>query len=60
MLKDILISMIIWVVVGCGNGSAVETLVQKKTGSAGWKMVLLRFTCSFIAAAVLNLILPGI
>ena len=25
---------------------------------AGWKMVLLRFTCSFIAAAVLNLILP--
>ena len=23
----------------------VETLVQKKTGSAGWKMVLLRFTC---------------
>ena len=36
----------------------VETLVQKKTGSAGWKMVLLRFTCSFIAAAVLNLILP--
>ena len=36
----------------------VETLVQKKTGSVGWKMVLLRFTCSFIAAAVLNLILP--
>ena len=37
----------------------VETLVQKKTGSAGWKMVLLRFTCSFIAAAVLNLEFAG-
>ena len=35
----------------------VETLVQKKTGSAGCNMVLLRFTSSFIAAAVLNMIL---
>ena len=26
MLKDILISMIIWVVVGCGNGSGVKRL----------------------------------
>ena len=26
MLKDILISMIIWVVVGCGNGSGVKRM----------------------------------
>ena len=32
----------------------VETLVQKKTGSVGWKMVLLRFTCSFIASVDLG------
>jgi len=35
MLKDILISMIIWVVVGCGNGSGVKRLdtraVEKDT-----------------------------
>ena len=30
MLKDILISMIIWVVVGCGNGS--ETTGYKSCG----------------------------
>ncbi len=36
----------------------VETLVQKKTGSSGWTMVILRFVCSFAAAALLNLSLP--
>ena len=40
------------------NIYTVIALLSNKTGSAGWKMVLLRFTCSFIAAAVLNLILP--
>lgn len=36
----------------------VETLVQKKTGSSAVAMVVLRFTCSFIAAFILNLLLP--
>lgn len=37
----------------------VETLVQKKTGSSAVSMVVLRFTCSFLAAYVLNRVLPG-
>ena len=36
----------------------VETLVQKKTGSSAWGMVALRFSCSFLAAALLNWCLP--
>ncbi len=36
----------------------VETLVQRKTGSSAWQMIVLRFSCSFVAAAVLNLLLP--
>lgn len=36
----------------------VETLVQKKTGSSAVAMVVLRFTCSCIAAFILNLLLP--
>lgn len=36
----------------------VETLVQKKTGSSAVAMVVLRFTCSFIAAFILNMLLP--
>ncbi|MEG0796083.1 MAG: nucleoside recognition protein [Odoribacter sp.] len=36
----------------------VETLVQKKTGSSAIGMVLLRFSCSFVAAIVLNFVLP--
>lgn len=36
----------------------VETLVQKKTSSSAVAMVVLRFTCSFIAAFILNLLLP--
>lgn len=36
----------------------VETLVQKKTGSSAVAMVVLRFTCSLIAAFILNLLLP--
>lgn len=36
----------------------VETLVQKKTGTSAVAMIVLRFCCSFAAAAVLNLILP--
>ncbi len=35
-----------------------ETLVQKKTGSSVWKIVVLRLSMSFITAFVLNLILP--
>lgn len=35
-----------------------ETAVQKKTGSSAVRMVVLRITYSFIAAYILNLILP--
>ena len=37
----------------------VETLIQKKTGSKPWRMILIRFSASFIAAWMLNLILPA-
>ena len=37
----------------------VETAIQKKTGSAPWRMVLTRLSSSFIAAYLLNLILPA-
>lgn len=36
----------------------VETAIQKKTGSSPWRMVLIRLSASFIAAFMLNLILP--
>lgn len=36
----------------------IETLVQKKTGSSAITMVSLRFCCSFLAAAVLNYVMP--
>jgi spore maturation protein SpmB len=37
----------------------VETAIQKRTGSAPWRMVLTRISASFIAAWGLNLILPA-
>ena len=37
----------------------VETAIQKKTGSSFWRMIAIRLTASFIAAWMLNLILPG-
>lgn len=37
---------------------AVESSVQAKTGSSFWGMSLLRFTMSFVIAAMLNLLLP--
>lgn len=37
----------------------VETAIQKKTGSSPWRMVLTRLSASFIAAFMLNLILPA-
>lgn len=37
----------------------VETAIQKRTGSAPWRMVTTRLTASFIAAWGLNLILPA-
>ena len=37
----------------------VETAVQKKTGSKAWHMVVLRIVSSFVAAALLNYLLPG-
>jgi len=37
----------------------VETAIQKKTGSAPWRMVITRLSASFIAAYLLNLILPA-
>jgi hypothetical protein len=36
----------------------VETAVQKKTGSSALRMVILRLTASFVAAYLLNLLLP--
>ncbi|MBN1988258.1 MAG: nucleoside recognition protein [Bacteroidales bacterium] len=37
----------------------VETTVQKRTGSKAWHIVLLRVGMSIVAAAGLNLLLPG-
>lgn len=37
----------------------VETAIQKKTGSAPWRMIIIRLSASFIAAWMLNLILPA-
>lgn len=37
----------------------VETAIQKKTGSSPWRMVLIRLSASFIAAFMLNFILPA-
>ena len=37
----------------------VETAIQKKTGSSPWRMVFTRLSASFIAAFMLNLILPA-
>lgn len=37
----------------------VETAIQKKTGSSPWRMVLIRLSASFIAAWMLNLVIPG-
>jgi len=37
----------------------VETAIQKKTGSAPWRMIVTRLSASFIAAWMLNLILPA-
>jgi len=36
----------------------VETAIQKKTGSSAVNMLLLRLATSFVAAAVLNILLP--
>lgn len=40
------------------HGFIVETLVQKKTGSSAWRMMLVRVTGSFLAAFGLNILLP--
>lgn len=37
----------------------VETAIQKKTGSSPWRMIFTRLSASFIAAFMLNLILPA-
>jgi len=36
----------------------VETTIQKRTGSKPWRMIVARLSASFIAAWMLNLILP--
>lgn len=36
----------------------VETAIQKKTGSAAWRMIATRLSASFIAAWALNMVLP--
>lgn len=40
------------------HGFIIETLVQKKTGSSAWRMMGLRVICSFIAAFLLNRVMP--
>jgi len=61
MLKDILISMIIWVVVGCGNGSGVKRLdtraVEKDT-VLKWSQLVFRarYKLLFILALLSPLI----
>jgi hypothetical protein len=37
----------------------VETAIQKKTGSMPWRMVVIRLLASFLAALLLNFILPA-
>jgi len=37
----------------------VETAIQKKTGSNPWRMIIIRLSGSFIAAILLNLMLPA-
>jgi len=37
----------------------VETAIQKKTGSNAWRMIVIRLSASFIAAILLNLMLPS-
>lgn len=37
----------------------VETAIMKKTGSAPWRMILTRLSGSFIAAWLLNMVLPA-
>jgi spore maturation protein SpmB len=37
----------------------VETTIQKRTGSRPWRMIAIRLSSSFIAAWLLNLILPA-
>jgi hypothetical protein len=37
----------------------VETMVQKKTGSSAWRMVVLRLIVAFFAGYVFNLLLPA-
>jgi hypothetical protein len=37
----------------------VETAIQKRTGSAPWRMVTTRLTASFVAAWMLNYVLPN-
>jgi hypothetical protein len=36
----------------------IETAIQSKTGSRAWHMVVLRIGAAFVAAALLNLVLP--
>ena len=40
------------------HGLIVETLVQKKCGSSAWVMVVLRVSMSFVAAFLLNWLVP--
>lgn len=40
------------------HGFFIETLVQRKTGSPAWRMIVLRLTASFVAAAGLNFLMP--
>lgn len=37
----------------------VETAIQKRTGSKPWRMIFTRITASFLAAILLNWLLPG-
>lgn len=42
----------------CSHNMIIETAVQKKTGSSAVRMCILRTLAAFIAALILNLVLP--
>jgi len=50
---------ILGIMVLISHNMFVETSVQKKTGSKAWRMVLLRTLSAFVAAYVLNLLIPA-
>ncbi|MGC9150488.1 MAG: nucleoside recognition domain-containing protein [Microbacter sp.] len=55
-MRDITILAIMCLI---SHSLIVETAVQRKTGSSAWTMFLVRVTTSFVAAMILNALLPA-